>query len=112
MQLEDNDEKFQQIRAEREHGRNYLSTINARFNPDLLIGDSLGSMSKTTQFIKGDQYFSKRGKDGKQKNSSSEDDKNESEEEPGQSQSIKAIEDDGQDSQDDETQFDKMMKRK
>ena len=59
----------------------------------MLIGESMGLMSKKTQFIKGDQYFSKRGKAEKKKESSSEDDK--SEEEPGQDN--KTVEDDIQD---------------
>lgn len=43
---QEEDEKFQQIRAERQSGRNYMSTISTRFNPDLLIGESLGTLNR------------------------------------------------------------------
>jgi len=48
----------------------------------MLIGESLGSMAKKEQFIRGDQYFSKkRLPDNKKKNSSSdEDDKSQNDE--------------------------------
>jgi hypothetical protein len=48
----------------------------------MLIGESLGLMAKKEQFIRGDQYFSKkRLPENKKKNSSSsEDDKSENDE--------------------------------
>ena len=58
--VEDEDEKFQKIRADKEHKRNYLSTISAKFNPDLLIGGENG-------FIRGNEYYSGKKKKSKSK---------------------------------------------
>lgn len=35
------DERFKKIRSDKELKRSYLSTISAKFNPDLLIGSAL-----------------------------------------------------------------------
>ena len=53
------DEKFMQVKKEREHKRTYLSTLSTRFNPDLLTGGTNSS------FIRGNEYFSKTDKGGK-----------------------------------------------
>ena len=39
------------LRADKEKGKNYLSTLSARYNPDILLGDS---------FLKGNEYFTER----------------------------------------------------
>ena len=53
------DEKYDKIRNQREMKRSYLSTISTRYNPDLIVGSSLGD-AKT--FIRGDQYFMEQAK--------------------------------------------------
>jgi len=35
------DERFKKIRSDKDLKRSYLSTISAKFNPDLLIGSAL-----------------------------------------------------------------------
>ena len=57
----DEDQKYQQIRAEREVGRNYLSTLCTRFNPDLLIGK---------KFVRGNEYYAEKKKEIDDKESS------------------------------------------
>lgn len=50
------DEKYNQVRIQREMKRNYLSTISTRYNPDLIIGEIMGAETKTG-FIRGNEYF-------------------------------------------------------
>ena len=57
------DDKYNQIRDQREMKRNYLSTISTRYNPDLIVGSSLG---KTT-FIRGNEYFMEQATEKKAK---------------------------------------------
>lgn len=56
----DEDEKFEKIRADKEHKRNYLSTISTKFNPDVLVGGA-------QKFIRGNEYFSGGAKKSKSK---------------------------------------------
>jgi hypothetical protein len=40
--------------------RSYLSTISTRYNPDLIIGGSLGDSKKS--FMRGNEYFMEQAK--------------------------------------------------
>lgn len=40
-----------------------MSTISTRFNPDLLIGESLGKTAKQGTFIRGNEYFANKKTD-------------------------------------------------
>jgi hypothetical protein len=52
------DEKFQKIRDRKEMKKSYLSTVSTKFNPDLLIGESLGELASHQTFLRGNQYHS------------------------------------------------------
>lgn len=68
------DERFKKIRSDKDLKRSYLSTISAKFNPDLLIGSALvdddrkgvnvlkmqisGKTKIQPQFMRGNEYFS------------------------------------------------------
>ena len=53
------DEKYDKIRNQREYKRSYLSTISTRYNPDMIVGGSLG---ETKTFIRGNEYFMEQPK--------------------------------------------------
>jgi hypothetical protein len=60
------DSKYEKLRVQKQSKKYYISNISARFNPDMIIGEALGSSNKTgssqklklAQFLRGNEYFS------------------------------------------------------
>ena len=82
-QLFDEDLKFQKIRDDKELKRSYLSTLSARYNPDLLVGSVLDKEIEVScalpvkkvkiqpQFIRGNEYFSELHRNSSEKDKKS-----------------------------------------
>jgi len=50
------DEKYQEIKKQREHKMNYISTISTRCNPDIIVPQE-DDESKSKSFLRGNEYF-------------------------------------------------------